>query len=241
LDLTLIEWIVAMTVTAFAAAVQGSVGAGFTIVSVPILAAIDPILAPVPQLLVSVPLASSMAIRERGHIDVAGFRWILAGRGLGIVVGVWVLSVATQEEILVVIALLILLMVATLAMGWRIKRTPGNELGAGVVSGVAGLVASTGGPPLALLYKDERGPIIRSTLATLFFVGLLMSIGARLATGHITTDDVVVAGMLLVPTGLGFLASSRLRARVEGQRLRVIILLVSAGAAVTLLVQRFVP
>ncbi|MCL1692867.1 MAG: sulfite exporter TauE/SafE family protein, partial [Actinomycetia bacterium] len=59
--------ITALIVTFIAAAIQGVVGMGFAMVSVPILALINPSLAPVPQLLITLPLTISMAWRERHH------------------------------------------------------------------------------------------------------------------------------------------------------------------------------
>jgi hypothetical protein len=48
---------------------------------------------------------------------------------------------------------------------------------------------------------------------------------------------VAVAGILLVPTGVGFALSSRLRARVEGALIRAAILWLSAVAGFALLVK----
>jgi uncharacterized membrane protein YfcA len=224
-----------VTVTVFAAAVQGSVGTGFAILSVPLLALIDSALAPVPQLLLSLPLASSMLWRERGHVDVAGLGWILAGRVPGMLIGVWVLGIATQKTVFIIISGLILGMVLILGTGARIARNSFTEFGAGVASGVAGLVASVGGPPLALLYRDERGPTIRATLAALFTAGLVLSIAARAVTGNISSDDLVVAAVLLVPTLLGVGISSKLLHRIEDRLIRVAILVISAMAAIALL------
>jgi hypothetical protein len=53
--------IAALIVTFFAASIQGVVGVGLAMVSVPILALIDPSLAPVPQLLITIPPTISMA------------------------------------------------------------------------------------------------------------------------------------------------------------------------------------
>jgi uncharacterized membrane protein YfcA len=65
--------ILAFVITAIAATLQGSVGLGFAMVSVPLLTLIDPRLAPVPQLLVALPLSLAIAWRERRSIDLHGF------------------------------------------------------------------------------------------------------------------------------------------------------------------------
>ena len=61
--MSLVDLTLALVITAIAAMLQGSVGLGFAMVSVPLLSLIDPRLAPVPQLLVSLPLALAMAWR----------------------------------------------------------------------------------------------------------------------------------------------------------------------------------
>lgn len=228
---------VAVIVTVFAAAVQGSIGAGYAILAVPVLALIDPVLAPVPQLLASLPLSVGMLWRERADVDVPGMAWIIAGRIPGLLLGIWVLAVASRNAIFAVIAGLILAMVVAMAAGLRIPRNPGTEFGAGVVSGTSGLVASVGGPPLALLYRDERGPTIRSTLAALFTIGLVLSVVGRGVTGNITGDDVVVGTVLLFPTLAGFLISTRLLSRIEDRLIRTAILVISGIAALALLVR----
>jgi uncharacterized membrane protein YfcA len=207
---------------------------------VPILVLIDPTLAPVPLLLVSWPLALSTAVRERAHVDASGIRWILAGRVPGLVIGLWVLSIATETTLFVLIALLILAMAAVMALGVRIRRGRLTEFGAGIVSGVSSVVAAIGGPPLALLYRDERGPMIRSTLGVLFTFGLTLSIAGLTLTGHVGADDIAIAGILLVPTAAGFALSSRLVAKVEGAIIRRAILVLSALAATALLLKSVV-
>src|SRR5687768_11992248 len=62
--------IVAWVVTAASAWLQGAIGFGFAVVSVPVLALAHPALAPVPQLLLSVPLTVVMAVRERHAMDL---------------------------------------------------------------------------------------------------------------------------------------------------------------------------
>ena len=89
------ELAIALVVTVLGAIVQGTIGIGFGVVSVPILFLVNPILAPVPQLLLAVPLAITMTWRERTHIDAGGVAWMLAGRIPGAVIGLALLGVAT--------------------------------------------------------------------------------------------------------------------------------------------------
>lgn len=232
-----IELIFAIFVSFAAAVVQGSVGLGYNIISVPILALVDPRLAPVPQLVVSLPLSIAVVIRERSDIDVNGVGWILAGRLPGAAAGLGLLAVATQRALDFLLASFVLLAVAVFATGIRVRRSAGIDFAAGVASGITGLVASMGGPPLALLFSRERGPVLRSTMAVLFSVGVTLSIITRVLGRQITMAEVWVGLALIGPAAVGFLVSNRLLRRAEGNLLRTAVLALSATAATVLLVR----
>ena len=235
--MSLVGLIVALLVTFVAAAIQGVVGIGFAMVSVPILALIDPALAPVPQLLITMPLTISMAWRERSHIQFSNVTWIVAGRVPGVVLGVGLLAVATQRSLDLAIATLVLLAVAIIASGYNVRRTKLTEFGAGTLSGVSSFVASIGGPPLALLYSRDDGPTRRSNLGVVFTIGLTITVVARIASGNMTRDDALVALILFPALALGYAVSLRLKNIVPQKFAKVTILVLSAAGAVGLIVR----
>jgi uncharacterized membrane protein YfcA len=209
-------------------------------VSVPLLSLIHPSLAPVPQLLVVLPLTVTMAWRERHAIDLHGFWWLLGGRIPGAFLGVALLSIATQRTLDVFIALTVLGAVVVIARGVHVKRTPVTKLAAGVASGTTGVVASIGGPPVALVYSSEDSDTIRSTLAAVFTIGALTSLTFRYASGTITWDDARVALVLFPAVIVGYLVSGFLKGRVDRSQVRAAILIVSGIAAIALLVRALV-
>lgn len=235
--MSVVALIVALAVTFVAASIQGVVGMGFALVSVPILALIDPSLAPVPQLLITMPLTIAMAWRERRHIELSGIGWIVGGRIPGVLIGVALLAVATQTTLDITIAVIVLLAVAIVASGYHVRRTPVTEFGAGTLAGISGLVASIGGPPLALLYTSDDGPTRRSNLAVVFTIGLTITLFARLATGNISWHDAQVALILFPALILGYLASVRFKNRVPQRFARSAILVLSVAGALGLLVR----
>lgn len=238
--MTPLGWGVALLVTFVAAALQGVVGMGFAMLSVPILSLIDPRLAPVPQLLITMPLTISMAWRERDHLDLTGVGWIIAGRVPGAFIGLALLAVAVGRALDLAIAVLVLIAVGIIASGRHVKRNPGTEFGAGVMSGISGLVASIGGPPLALLYTEAEGPTVRSSLAAVFTVGLTFTLVARTATGNITSQDFVIAAILFPALVLGYLFSGRLARRVNQVQIRYGLLILSTLGAIGLIIRAFV-
>ena len=47
-----------------------------------------------------------------------------------------------------------------------------------------GTISSVGGPPVALLYQDERGSEVRGTLSSIFAVGALFSLVVLAVVGE---------------------------------------------------------
>lgn len=232
-----VDWMLALIVTFVAALIQGVVGLGFAMVSVPILALIDPSLAPVPQLLVTLPLTLSMAWRERSHLTLGGLGWLVSGRVGGAAVGVALLAWASQTMLELAIAILVLAAAGIIAFGFQVRKTPRNQFGAGVFSGISGLVASIGGPPLALLYARDEGPVVRSNLATVFVIGVSITIVARIVSGNMSWQDVQIAAILFPALGGGYLVSLALKDLVPQAVLRATILTLSVLGAVGLIVR----
>lgn len=218
---------------------QATVGFGLAVLSVPILSLIDADLAPVPQLLISLPLSALMAWRERQHLDLRGVGWVLAGRIPGAIIGFVVLvSFAdSQRAIDIVIGTVVLGAVLVLASGVRVRRNALTQFTAGTLSGISGLLASIGGPPLALLYRDAKGATIRASLAAVFTMGIVITITTRTIAGEITATDLRVAVLLFPALLVGYAGGQRLAGRFEGKPLRVAILVMSAIAALGLFVR----
>lgn len=229
-----IDLVIALLVTVVAATLQATIGFGFAVLSVPILYYINPKLAPVPQLLLIAPLALSMVWRERKSVDLKGLGWVILGRVIGAGLGVALLSSASQFVLDLSIAAVVLLAVATLTLVDTVPRNRTTELLAGTASGTGALVSSIGGPPLALLYRDSGGGTLRSSLAAIFMIGLVITLSARITGGLITQDDVVLGACLLPATALGLYISRFLIGRIEGAPLRKAIIIVATFSALTL-------
>lgn len=227
-------------ITAFAAFVQATFGFGFAIVAVPILALINPAWAPVPQLYASVALCVMVFVREREHADWRAVRWTSIGRIPGTAAGALLLIVAVQATLDLVVGGLVLVAVLIVGFGRPLPRTPVSEFVAGAASSAGAVVAAIGGPPIALLYKDEKGAVARASLALIALVGNLMAIGIRLVIEPFDSSPLLL-GLLAIPSvGLGVFFSRFAHAAVEGVWLRRVILFLCALSGVSLLVRGLV-
>lgn len=227
--------ILAFLITVGGAVVQGTVGLGFAMVTIPILALIDPVLVPVPQLFAAVPLTLLMAWKERSDMDLHGVGWLLAGRVPGAIIGVVLLAIATDRTLEIFIGTVVLLAVAVIATGFHVKRNAATKFAAGVASGTTGLVASIGGPPIALIYTSDEAATIRSTLAAIFTIGLTITITMRFATGNVTTEDLRISALLAPATVVGWALAQPLQERIPRHMVRTSILVISALGATALL------
>jgi uncharacterized membrane protein YfcA len=229
--------VLALAITVAAGLVQGTIGFGLAVVSVPVLSLLDRDLAPVPQLLIALPLALAMVWREWRHLDLSGVGWVLAGRLPGAALGVVLLKLVSDAALDVIIASLVLVGVAIVASGVVIRLTPLTKVMAGVASGTMGLVASIGGPPLALLYRDVEGGRLRSSLNAIFSIGIIFSISVRGATGEISRNDIKLALVLLPAAFAGLWLSRFFIDQIEGVKLKNAVLVISALAAAGLLLR----
>lgn len=228
------EFAIAFLMSFLAAALHSTVGFGFALLSVPVLSLLNPLFAPVPQLLVVFPLTLAIVIRERHAVEVKSTLWILAGRIPGALVGVALLKMVSGAALDVLMSSMVVLGVALVLSRGMFRRTAAREFGAGVASGTMAMVSAIGGPPIALLYRNDAGPTVRANLGLVFAIGLCITISVRALAGEVSWDEVVIGAALLPAVGLGLRASQMLIPRVDGPRLRNAIVAVAAGAAILL-------
>ncbi|TFH32014.1 MAG: hypothetical protein E4H00_02320, partial [Myxococcales bacterium] len=160
-----------------------------------------------------------------------------AGRVPGALIGVVLLKLLSNAALDVLMSLMVIFGVAIVVSSGTFRRTAPREFGAGVASGTMAMVSAIGGPPLALLYRDDAGPTVRANLGLVFAIGVCITISVRAAAGEVSWDEVAVGGALLPAVWLGLRASRSLIPRIEGPRLRNIIVALAASAALLLLVR----
>ena len=235
MDLSALEIFIGLLASFVAAVVQASIGFGFAVVSIPILAVVHPDFVPVPQLLLTFPLAVLTFARERVHVDFSGVRWITVGWVIGGAAALPLLKVFTGTARELTMGLIVLLMVVGAASRATVNITPRTQVATGVASGVIGLLASMGGAPVALLYRDQKGPRLRSSMAGVFLIGLTIIVILRILSREITSTDLWISLMLLPAILAGFAVSGSLTRHIDKRGLRNWVLGVSAIAAVTLI------
>lgn len=224
-----------MSFTTLAAFVQATFGFGFAIVAVPVLSLIDPAWAPVPQLYAQVLLAFLIYYPEREHADWRGVGWTTLGRIPGTLAAAGLLLIATQSVLDLVVGAIVLVAVVVVAYSPALPRSRPAEFIAGAASSAGAVLAAIGGPPVALLYRQEPGPVVRSTLSLIAGVGIVMAIAMRAAVTPFDWVEFKLAMISLPAVAIGVFFARFAKHRVEGKILRTAVLVLCAAGAISLL------
>ena len=236
-DLTLTQWLLAFLAVAAGAAVQGAVGIGIGLISVPLLSLIDPRFVPGPALCSSLALTTLMVLRERRAMDLFGVKWGIAGRIAGTGRAMWALMGLPSTDTTLLIGGLVLLGVGFSISGWRIKRTTAALLGVGVLSGIMGTLSSVGGPPMALVYQNAPGPQVRATLSGFFIAGTLISLGGLTVVGRFGLSEIYLSAAVVPAVITGFWLSRRMTGLLDRGYIRPGLLALSATSALLVMAQ----
>lgn len=225
------------TVMAAGACVQGGVGFGMNLLAAPLLAAIEPRLVPAPLLVAAVTLTLLVAHRERRSVDLPGVAWSLTGRLPGTVAGALLIATLDPRSIVLAVGITVLVACVLTATRLPLRPTPTTLVTAGIVSGFSGTISSVGGPPMAVVYAHEPGPVVRGTLGVIFVVGGLVSVASLAAVGAVGRFEVLAALALQPPMLLGYAWSPRLARHLDAGRTRAAVVSVAAIGAATVLLR----
>ena len=184
MNLSLPSLLAACTIVTVSAALQGSVGIGFSVVAAPLLLLIDWRFVPGPLLLGGLLLVILMAIRERHSIDGSGLKWAFAGLLPGTLSGALILAVLPGQTMALFFGGLVLLAVVMSAAGLKFTPTPPVLAGAGLLSGLMSATSSISGPPMALVYQHKPGSSLRGSLSGFFLASTTLSLLALGGVGH---------------------------------------------------------
>lgn len=235
LPVTPTELAIALVLATIGSTIQGAVGFGLAVVSAPVLMLINPVFVPGPLLLAAMMLTILIAHRERSSVAYDEVAIGTVGRVFGMIPAAYALSAVDQRIYSLLFAVLILLGVLLSVSGWHLRPTPRALLAASALSGFMGTISSVGGPALALVYQNEKGPHIRATMSTIFTVGTVISLSGLWWIDKFGERELIV-GLLLAPAVIiGFLVSGYAKGHVDGKWTRLAILLVSALSAVVII------
>ncbi|WP_232548714.1 sulfite exporter TauE/SafE family protein [Propioniciclava soli] len=232
------EVVAAVLALAFiGAVVQGVLGFGLGVVAAPFVAWLAPEVLPAALVLASLPLPLLTLGGEWRATDWRALGWALVGRLPATLVGVFIVAVVPVAGLQILVAASVLLMVGLTLFRVEVPRTGVTLAGAGVLSGITGTTTGIGGPPIAIVLRNDEPAVARATMAAYFMIGSLLTLGALASVGRVSGVP-LAAGLAMLPASvLGFVVALGVRRHVTGARFRGAVLAVSSIAAVALLVR----
>ena len=222
------EFLVLFVAVGLGAVVQGSVGFGFALVVVPALTLIRPEVLPATVLLLTLPMALTMAVRERHAMNISGLAYLLFGRVVGTFGGVGLLLLVPDSHLSVLFGSLVVVAVIASSFSSEVGLRKRTQVVGGIASGVMGTAAGIGGPPLALIYQSRSGPQIRATLAVAFSMGTVLSLLALATAARVGPEHLLLALGLLPALLLGLWSARFAAGLLTGRWLRPAVLLFAA-------------
>ncbi len=212
------------------ATVQGTVGFGVNLIAAPLLLLIDPRYVPGPALLASLILGLFVAADARAHVDLKGLGWGMSGRIPGTILGAFALKTIPQEGLGLASASLLLAAVLISIAPWHVGLNVRSLTLAGVFSGFMSSTVAVGGPPMALVYRDAKGSVLRGTMSLYGAFGSIAALISLFAFGRLEAQSLMMIGPLLPGLAGGFLLSRRLSPSFDDKRVRVAVLVISLAA-----------
>ena len=231
------EIALASLVMAVGSALQASVGLGMALLVVPVLAIIDTQFVPGPVMLAGIVLASATAFRDRAAVDRAVLRSSLLGLGAGTAAGVVALGYISGPLLPKVFGGLILLAVLISIASPKVVATPGTLLIGSTAAGIMGAMVGIHGPAIALVLQNAKPMQARATLGAFFAVGYVSAVALRAVAGLFGAQELMLGLLLLPGVVIGYLAAPFISQFIDQATLRIAILVISSGSAVSLLIR----
>lgn len=219
----------------FGSAVEAATGYGSAVVALPVMELAFPSRMPALLILLGPPLIVLMVGIERTYIDAPAVIQVSSGLIIGTVLAIPVLALLSGRPLRLLFGFATLAALVPLTVMRRgMARTPPRSFAAGLASGFMGTATGISGPPLAVVFAHEHGPVARSTLGMIYGIGTAFSIGALLLARRIDMTDLWLAAVLTLPVVMGFGAGRLLLRRVSRRFLHFVILGLVGGCVIIL-------
>lgn len=222
---------------AFGALVQSCLGFGMALVAVPFLLMIDSRLVPIPLIIVSMINCAWNWLRFRDQAVLRSIWIALLGRIPGTVLAIVTIKFATEKQISLICALLVLIAVGVSFIASKIPVSNASSFYAGGASGFMGTISGIGGPPMALLYQNEPADRARGTMGAFFTFGCIISLIGHEMAGNLHLSHWADAAMLLPGTILGTFLAKFAAPYLQGEYFRKAILTTCTLAATFTLIK----
>lgn len=236
-DITLVHLILANLVVLAGSCLQGVAGYGIGTLAAPLLFLISPAFIPASLTLNAGVLTVLMLVRNRTSLQVREVRYAIGGSLIGsVLAGVTLLMISTQGFELIFGSLILLAVILSVA-GLKPRLNPRNSVIAGTVSAFMGTITAVGGPPIAMIYQNEKGPLVRANMSAFFLVANIFVLITLILSGYLGATELWLFAATVPGVFVGFWLSAGLVNRLPFEALRLIILGIAAVAGLAALIR----
>lgn len=236
-EISLLQIVLANLALLAGACLQGVAGYGIGTLAAPLLFLISPLLVPAPLVLNATLLTVFMLVRNRSALQVREVRFAILGGAGGAILAALTLLVISTRGFELVFGALILAGVALSVGGLKPSLNARNSVLAGAASTYMGTITAVGGPPIALIYQNEKGPLVRANMSAFFLAASVLSLSALFASDYLGRQELALFAATFPGVLLGFWLSGKLVNRMPFEGLRPVILGIAAVAGLAALVR----
>lgn len=236
-DVSFLQIVLANLAILAGSCLQGVAGYGIGTLAAPLLFLISPLLIPGPLVLNATALTAFMLIRNRRALQIREVRFAIGGGVVGAALAALTLLWISTKGFELIFGVLILTGVAFSIGGLKPALNARNSVLAGAASTYMGTIVAVGGPPFALIYQNEKGPLVRANMSAFFAAASVLSLASLFASGYLGTREIFLFAVTFPGVILGFWLSGRLVNRMPFEGLRPVILGIAAIAGAAALVR----
>jgi len=221
-------------------ALQTTVGIGFGLLAAPLLFLLEPDFVPGPILLLAGLLSLMVVLRQREQLRWNRVLPAIVWRFPGAWCGAWLLVNLPTQQLGLFFGLSLL---AAVVLSWQMIAIPLNRLSlsiGGFMSGLFGTATSVGGPPIAMVYMEEKRTTARNEIAAFFLIGTPISILMLIAQGGFGLLEVAMTVKMLPALLLGWWFGIRLDRLIQPGTAKPAILAVSLLSALAVIVDALI-
>lgn len=209
-------------VVVVAAWLQGAVGFGLGMIAAPVMALLRPDLLPATVIVLAFLTSLFVLLREWKAVNWRMFGWIFIGRLPGTLIGAVAVAVFSPVYISLLVGITVIAGIVLSSLGWFPRPNRRNLIVAGTVSGVLGTSTSIGGPPVAIIMRQQPPSIIRATISAYFTVGSVISLAALWVGGSFDTSHLLAAAFLAPFVLIGLMVSTVVGRQLNGALLFIL-------------------
>lgn len=223
------------TIVAAGTCVQATIGFGLNLLTAPLLLLVAPRLVPGPVLVANLALTAVLSRVNWRDANKTAVLWAAVGSVPGTALGIWMLGALVPHLLTLASALFVVAGVGMVASGLPFARTSRAHMAVGFLASIMGTTTAVNGPPMALLYRGERGGVVRGTVSLFGCWTTALSLAALESTGYLDLDGIAAVVVMAPGIILGIAVAAVAASRVSHRLLSTLTLTVSLGAGIALL------